>query len=81
LANKNIEFPSDLDGDQLEHAKSQLAVVLQKTAQTLLAQRDEMLEVQYFNEFVRVISSTAELLADANQKWSALSEAAGGPIR
>jgi hypothetical protein len=46
-------------------------------ALALLARRDEMLEAQYFDEFARVVSSTAELLAEAHQEWSALSEAAG----
>jgi hypothetical protein len=76
----SVSSPGSSHIDELAHAKSQLAGVLRKLARALLAERDVILEAQYFDEFARGVSSTAELLAEAHEKWSALSDAAGRPI-
>jgi hypothetical protein len=71
--NNITNFPTKFAPDQLEQTRAWLAQVLRVTSHALLEQRHDLLSTDTATEFAEVVHSTAEILAEASEKWGALS--------
>jgi transposase len=71
-----IDFPSRLTEQQLDQARTQLSNMLQSISRAMLDHRDKLMRVEDPDTLARVVRSTANDLAEANERWAAFAAVA-----